>query len=102
QCWARLTKANVKDPLPATRWPMSNHERYRELSALAATGQLSSSEQMELDELLRDCIDCRGIYGEYVRVIHHHLPKAAAIRWRIKSATSLPVVDAEVRDRFLA
>lgn len=81
---------------------MSNHERYRELSALAATGQLSSNEDLELNEHLRDCMDCRRVHGEYVRVVHHHLPKADATRWRVKSAISLPVLDTDVRDRFLA
>lgn len=81
---------------------MSDHEHFRELSALAAIGQLSSDEDRELNEHLRECANCREVHADYARVIQHQLPLADSIRWRIKSAIARPAPDAELRDRFLA
>jgi len=81
---------------------MSNHEYFRELSALSAIGQLSSEEDRELSEHLRECASCTDVYLEYARVIQQHLPQADVIRWRIKSALPAPILDGEVRARFLA
>jgi hypothetical protein len=81
---------------------MSNHEHFRELSALAAIGQLSLGECRELNEHLRECSSCREVHCNYERVIQHQLPLADSIRWRIKSGISRPAPDSEIRDRFLA
>src|ERR1700685_1930357 len=89
-------------PLQARRLLMSNHEHFRELSALAAIGQLSSGEDRELSEHIRECSTCREVHCDYARVIQHQLPLADSIRWRIKSAISQSAPDAEIRDRFLA
>ena len=43
---------------------MSNHERFKELSAIAAIGLLSSNEVGELNEHLRDCQICREIHDD--------------------------------------
>ncbi len=81
---------------------MSNHEHFRELSALAAIGQLSRDEDRELSQHLNECADCREIREGYARVVVHQLPQADAIRWRVKSAFSRPSLDPDLRDRFLA
>jgi hypothetical protein len=81
---------------------MSDHEHFRELSALAAIGQLSSGEDRELNEHLKECSSCREAHCDYARVIQHQLPLADSIRWRVKSGISRPAPDAEIRDRFLA
>jgi hypothetical protein len=73
---------------------MSNHEHFRELSALAAIGQLSSDEDRDLNVHLRECASCREVHADYARVIQHQLPLADSIRWRIKSAISRPAPDA--------
>ncbi len=81
---------------------MSNHEHFRELSALAAIGQLSRDEDRELNQHLNECADCREIHEGYARVVLHQLPQADPIRWRVKSAFSRPSLDPDLRDRFLA
>jgi hypothetical protein len=81
---------------------MSNHEYFQELSALSAIGQLSSQEDRELAEHLRECASCTDVHLEYARVIQQQLPQADVIRWRMKSAFPAPVLDEELRPRFLA
>jgi hypothetical protein len=81
---------------------MSNHEYFQELSALSAIGQLSSQEDRELAEHLRECASCTDAHLEYARVIQQQLPQADVIRWRMKSALPAPILDEEVRARFLA
>jgi hypothetical protein len=81
---------------------MLNHEYFRELSALAAIGQLSSEEDSELRQHLIDCAGCCEASDGYAHVIQHQLPQADPIRWRINSLVPKAAPDADVRDRFLA
>lgn len=81
---------------------MSNHEHFRELSALAAIGQLSLEEDRELNDHLRECQECRSAYNDYARVVIHELPLADAARWRMRSLMRPALPDSELRDRFLA
>lgn len=79
-----------------------SHEYFRELSALAAIGQLSSPEGQELDRHLRDCADCREAHADYMGVVRHKLPQADAIRSRLRGSWSQSVPSSDLRDRFLA
>jgi hypothetical protein len=81
---------------------MQNHEYFRELSALAAIGQLSSDEDRELTQHLIDCESCREASEGYAHVVQHQLPQADPIRWRLKSLVPKGAPEADVRDRFLA
>lgn len=81
---------------------MSSHERFKELSALAAIGQLTREEDRELNRHLLECESCRQAYRDYASVIQHKLPLADAIRWRIKSTIPRLGPDSEIRARFLA
>src|SRR5260370_4271533 len=81
---------------------MSDHEHVRELSALAAIGQLSSEEDRELSRHLDECSECRAAHGDYAYVVQHQLPIADAARSRMRSDLRCPLPDAEIRDRFLA
>jgi predicted anti-sigma-YlaC factor YlaD len=81
---------------------MFNHERFRELSALASIGQLSSDENRELNEHLRECADCRRRQEDYSRITLYDFPRAGAIRWRSRATVSRFTSDEELRDRFLA
>jgi hypothetical protein len=81
---------------------MSSHEHFRELSALAAIGQLSSEEDRQLSQHLGECSQCRDARDDYAHVIQHQLPLAEAARSRLRSDLRCPLPDAEIRDRFLA
>jgi hypothetical protein len=81
---------------------MSSHEKFKELSALAAIGLLSSNEDRELNKHLRECEICREVHDDYSRLVQHQLPQADAIRWRMKLSIPKRAPDAELRDRFLA
>src|SRR5580704_6148952 len=87
---------------PESGYPMQNHDYFRELSALAAIGQLSSEEDRELMQHLIDCESCREASEGYAHVVQHQLPQADPIRWRLKSLVPKGAPDADVRDRFLA
>ena len=81
---------------------MPNHEYFRELSALAAIGQLSSEEDRELSQHLYDCPSCCEANSEYAHVVQHQLPQADPVRWRMKHLRPKTGPDADLRDRFLA
>jgi hypothetical protein len=53
---------------------MSEHEKFEELSALAAIGELSAEELRELDEHLRECEPCRKASSEFRDVIQTEMP----------------------------
>ena len=81
---------------------MPNHEIYRELSALAAIGQLSSAENKELEHHLEECDTCREAYNGYAFVIQNRLPQADSLRWRISSSVPRVASDPDIRDLFVA
>jgi hypothetical protein len=81
---------------------MYDHDHFRELSALAATGQLCASEHRELDEHLRECEECREVHNHYLYLVQYRLPQTDPFRWRIKSTVPRAIADPELRDRFLA
>jgi len=55
-------------------------EWYEELCALAAIGELSSSEFDELRKHLADCADCRQLYADFRRVSAGELGFVAALK----------------------
>src|SRR5580698_10110758 len=74
--------------------PKDNHERVKELCALAGTRSLSVREQLELDRHLQVCGSCRQAYEEYCAiggagmaflVAEEALPEAAE-RWDNRAA----------------
>src|SRR5437764_12381272 len=85
-----------------SEYPMSNHEYFRELCALAAIGQLSSDEEHELRKHLFECANCREATAEYSHVVQHQLPRADPIRWRIKESVAKTPSDSDLSDRCLA
>ena len=54
------------------------HERFEELSALAAIGELSASEFAELNEHLPGCDACRELYEDFCRTASHDMGAVAA------------------------
>jgi len=59
---------------------------YEELCALAAIGELSSSEFEELQKHLTDCEDCRQMYADFRRVTAGDLGTVAALKHSERSA----------------
>ena len=55
-----------------------DHSHFEELCALAAVGQVSSSEYEELSYHLRECSCCREWYTEIQQLTHAQLPLGAA------------------------
>jgi Sec-independent protein translocase protein TatA len=69
--------------------PSPNHpgkEWYEELCALAAIGELSSSEFEELRKHLAECGDCRQVYADFRRVSAGDLGLVAALKQSDRSA----------------
>src|SRR5260221_8857702 len=59
---------------------------YEELCALAAIGELSSSEFEELQKHLTECEDCRQVYADFRRVTAGDLGTVAALKHSERSA----------------
>lgn len=81
---------------------MSSHDRYLELGALAAIGQISVDEDRELSQHLRECHECRDAYSDYSSILHNHLPNASPVRFRLKKHFVHTAPPNEIRERFLA
>jgi Tfp pilus assembly protein PilV len=86
---------------------MSNHEGshpeyYQELCAIAASGQISESEFVELQDHLRQCEECRSTYAEFIDLLHSKLP---LVDPEVIGSAKLPGFFPEsssYRERFLA
>src|SRR5467141_907349 len=61
-------------------------EWYEELCALAAIGELSSSEFDELRKHLAECGDCRQVYADFRRVSAGELGLVAALKQSDRTA----------------
>src|SRR6266853_1360267 len=59
---------------------------YEELCALAAIGELSSSEFEELQKHLAECGDCRQVYADFRRVSAGELGLVAALKQSDRTA----------------
>jgi hypothetical protein len=56
---------------------MSDHERFKELGALANSGTLTTRERAELKEHLQICEPCRKVCGQYLTLIWEGIPLLA-------------------------
>src|SRR5229473_5755260 len=63
-----------------------NNDWYEELCALAAIGELSSSEFDELQKHLAECEDCRQVYADFRRVTAGDLGTVVALKHSERSA----------------
>jgi anti-sigma-K factor RskA len=80
----------------------SHPEYFEELCALAATGQISEPEFVELQDHLQECAHCRSIYGDFMDLLHNKLPLADP---ELLGSPKLPVFflrNSSYRQRFIA
>src|SRR5262244_2351116 len=80
----------------------SHPEYYEELCALAASGQISEPEFIELQHHLQECEECRAAYADFIDLLHDKLPLAEP---EIVGSSKLPNFFSEspsYRERFLA
>jgi hypothetical protein len=80
----------------------SHPEYFEELCALAASGQVSEAEFIELQEHLQQCETCQSTYSDYVDLLHNKLPLADP---EVVGSSKVPGFFSEspsYRDRFLA
>jgi hypothetical protein len=80
---------------------MFSHERFRQLSAIAAMRHLSNEEESELESHLRECTSCRDAHGDYARVVRHLLQEDQETRAE-GFETLLHEFTAERRERFFS
>ena len=57
-----------------SRGDSTEHERLKELAALAAIGQLSAVEYRELESHLAACSECQKEYADFRDTLHNELP----------------------------
>src|SRR5262245_12115945 len=80
----------------------SHPEYFEELCALAASGQISEMEFIELQEHLQQCSDCRSIYSDFVDLLHEKLPLAHPDLTGFSRLPGFFSEDSSCRERFLA
>ena len=77
-----------------------DHERFKELSALAHAGALNSAELAELRSHLQFCGPCREAYGQYRILARAGMPELAAIHSHVQEETDWDVT--AIRRKLLA
>src|SRR5262245_53534557 len=80
----------------------TNHERFEELCALAASAQISEPEFVALKVHLQGWLDCRSAYADFIDLFHNKLPLADP---EVVDSSTRPGFFSEYpsyRERFLA
>ena len=80
----------------------SPHQHFEELCALAASGQISDPEFVELQDHLQQCAHCRSTYSDFIDLLHDKLPLADPEVLRSSKLSSFFSEDSSYRERFLA
>ena len=80
----------------------SHSEYFQELCALAAGGQISEPEFVELQDHLNDCAQCRSAYADFTELLHDKLPLADPELTRPSRLASIFSKNSSYRERFLA
>ena len=60
---------------------VSHPEHFRELCALAAGGQISEPEFVELQNHMQDCARCQSAYADFIDLVHNRLPLVGSERF---------------------
>jgi hypothetical protein len=91
-------KSSSKLMRAASRLLPNNHERYKEMCALAATGQLGGPQMSELNAHICTCDSCRAFLESLANVSVQVMPLLAENR--VRAADIVPPDG--MRDRFLS
>ena len=77
------------------------HERFEELSALSAIGQISAEEFRELQAHLQGCATCRLRQADFTEILHEHLPLLAPTDAAMPGSRNVAFHDASYKQRFI-
>ena len=77
------------------------HERFEELSALSAIGQISAEEFRELQAHLKTCATCRLREADFTEILHEHLPLLAPTDAALPGSRNVAFHDASYKQRFI-
>ena len=77
------------------------HERFEELSALSAIGQISAEEFRELQAHLKTCTTCRLREADFTEILHEHLPLLAPTDAAMPGSRNVAFHDASYKQRFI-
>jgi Anti-sigma-K factor rskA len=77
------------------------HERFEELCALSALGQISAEEFGELQAHLQGCSACRLRQADFAEILHEHLPLLAPADASIPGFRNVAFHDASYKQRFI-
>ena len=80
----------------------SHHQHFEELCALAAGGQISEPEFIELQGHLQQCAHCRSTYSDFIDLLHDKLPLADPEVVGPSRLSGFFSEDSSYRERFLA
>jgi hypothetical protein len=61
----------------------SHPEHFEELCALAASGQISEGEFVEIQDHLQTCAHCRSVYADFIDLLHYFF--ITSCRWQIRN-----------------
>lgn len=79
-----------------------DHERYRELVALAAGGHLSGPEYAEFESHIAVCSDCRQEYSEFREILFDQFPIVDLVDDVLVKSIPLPASAGAYEERFVA
>jgi hypothetical protein len=77
------------------------HERFEELSALSALGQISAEEFRELQVHLETCAPCRLRQQDFTEILHEHLPLLAPTDAAMPGSRNVAFHDVSYKQRFI-
>jgi Anti-sigma-K factor rskA, C-terminal len=79
----------------------SHPEYFEELCALAATGQISETEFVELQDHMQACASCRTTYADFMDLFHSKLPLIDPELTRFSRIRSMLSEESSYFERFL-
>src|SRR5262245_5646972 len=80
----------------------SRHEYFQELGVLAASGQISEPEFIELQDHIQQCEECRSAYADFIDLVHNKLPLADSALSGPSRLSGFFSENSSYRERFLA